>query len=86
MSKSRNNSLQFSSAGSTVLGDSDSITSGRIGAIQVVTATSFTTITAANVDQSKQVLTASSVPAGTVLYGEFTDVTVGTGLAICHKY
>jgi hypothetical protein len=86
MSTTRNNALQFSSVGSKVLGDSDEITNGRIGAIQVVTATEFSTLTAANVDQSDQVLTGSSIPAGTVLYGEFTDVTVNTGLAICHKY
>ena len=85
MASSRNNTLEFSSGGSTVLGAADS-KAGRIGAIQVVTETTFSTLTADNVDQSLQALTAVAIPAGTVLYGEFSTVAVTTGLAICHRY
>lgn len=85
MSKSRNNSLQFSSVGSKVLEDGESAT-GKIGAVQCITATTFTTLTAANVEDPNDGLTGNTIPAGTVLYGEFTSVTVNAGLAICHNY
>lgn len=85
MSNSRNNSLQFSSAGSQVLrGGEDA--SGKFGAVQCLAATSFSTLTAANIGDQYNHLTTYEIPAGTVLYGEFTNIEVNTGFVICHKY
>ena len=84
MSKSRNNALSFSSVGSKVLEDGES-TTGKFGAVQCITATEFTALTAANIEDG-DLLIGYTIPAGTVLYGEFTTVQVNTGLAICHKY
>jgi len=85
MASSRNNTLEFSSAGSQVLGASDTATLTSIGAIQVINDAVFATVTGSNVDQSLQVLTGITVPAGTVIYGQFTAVAVTSGVAICHR-
>jgi hypothetical protein len=86
MASSRNNALEFSSAGSEILGDGDSVTAKRYGAIQLVTDTNFSVLTANNVDQSGAVLTGVGIGAGTILYGQFSAVAVTSGLVICHKY
>lgn len=85
MASSRNNTLEFSSAGSQVLGASDTATLTSIGAIQVINDAVFATVTGSNVDQSLQVLTGITVPAGTVIYGQFTAVAVTSGVAVCHR-
>ncbi len=85
MSKSRNNALQFSSVGSKVLEDGES-TTGKFGAVQCVTATSFSALTSDNIDDPNDALNGPTFPAGTVLYGAFTEVEVDAGFAICHKY
>ena len=85
MASSRNNTLEFSSGGSQVLGAGDSSTLPSMGAIQVINDAVFATITSSTVDQSLQVLTGITVPAGTVLYGQFTAVAVTSGVAICHR-
>jgi len=84
--KSRNNALEFSSVGSEVLNAGDSVTGKKYGAIQIITDTNFSTLTADNVDQSLAVLTGVGIGAGTVLYGQFSAVAVTSGLVICHKY
>jgi len=84
--KSRNNALEFSSVGSEVLNASDSVTGKKYGAIQIITDTNFSTLTADNVDQSSAVLTGVGIGAGTILYGQFSAVAVTSGLVICHKY
>jgi hypothetical protein len=84
--KSRNNALEFSSVGSEVLNAGDSVTSKKYGAIQIITDTNFSTLTADNVDQSLAVLTGVGIGAGTILYGQFSAVAVTSGLVICHKY
>lgn len=86
MSSSRNNTLEFSSVGSQVLNAGDSVTGKRFGAIQIIQDTIFTTLTAGNVDQSSALLTGVTIGAGQVLYGNFSDVEVTSGLVICHKY
>jgi hypothetical protein len=85
MASSRNNTLEFSSAGSQILGAGDTATITRIGAIQVLNDAAFTTLTSSNVDQSLQVLTGATFPAGTVLYGQFSAVVLTSGLVACHK-
>ncbi len=84
--KSRNNALEFSTVGSEVLDAGDSVTGKKYGAIQIITDTNFSTLTANNVDQSSAVLTGVGIGAGTVLYGQFSAVAVASGLVICHKY
>jgi len=84
--KSRNNALEFSSVGSEVLDAGDSVTGKKYGAIQTITDTNFSTLTANNVDQSSAVLTGVEIGAGIVLYGQFSAVAVTSGLVICHKY
>lgn len=85
MSSSRNNTLEFSSAGSQILGASDTATIDSIGAIQVLNDAVFTTLTSNNVDQSLQVLTGATIPAGTVIYGQFSAVVVTSGLVAVHR-
>ena len=84
--KSRNNALEFSTVVSEVLDAGDSVTGKKYGAIQIITDTNFSTLTANNVDQSSAVLTGVGIGAGTVLYGQFSAVAVTSGLVICHKY
>ena len=84
--KSRNNALEFSTVGSEVLDAGDSVTGKKYGAIQIITDTNFSTLTANNVDQSSAVLTGVEIGAGIVLYGQFSAVAVTSGLVICHKY
>ena len=84
--KSRNNALEFSTVGSEVLDAGDSFTGKKYGAIQIITDTNFSTLTANNVDQSSAVLTGVEIGAGIVLYGQFSAVAVTSGLVICHKY
>ena len=86
MSSSRNNTLEFSSIGSEVLNAGDFVTGKRYGAIQLVTDTNFSILTANNVDQSLAALIGVGIGAGTILYGQFSEVAVTSGLVICHKY
>lgn len=85
MARSRNNTLEFSSAGSQILGASDTATINSIGAIQVLNDAVFSTLTSSNVDQSLQVLTGATIPAGTVIYGQFSAVVVTSGLVAVHR-
>ena len=84
--KSRNNALEFSTVGSEVLDAGDSVTGKKYGAIQIITDTNFSTLTANNVDQSSAVITGVGIGAGTIIYGQFSAVAVTSGLVICHKY
>ena len=83
MARSRNNALEFSSAGSVIVTDSGD-ESGSFGAIQVLQDTTLgSTITATNV--SGESLASKVLGAGTVIYGNFTRVTVTSGLVALHK-
>ena len=85
MAKSRNNALEFSSAGSIVINAADGATAGTFGAIQFLKDSTLSALTATNVDNSADLLT--SFGAGTIIYGNFTSVTVsGAGsLVQLHK-
>ena len=74
MAKSRNNALEFSSAGSIVINAADGATAGSFGAIQFLKDSTLSALTATNVDNSADLLT--SFGAGTIIYGNFTSVTV----------
>ena len=74
MAKSRNNALEFSSAGSIVINAADGATPGTFGAIQFLKDSTLSALTATNVENSADLLT--SFGAGTIIYGNFTSVTV----------
>ena len=87
MASSRNNALEFSSVGSVLATDGDT-TAGSFGAIQVLQDTTFGTIVSSNVDQtthSAAAFSGKTLGAGTILYGQFSSVTVTTGLVQLHK-
>jgi|TARA_R110000824_G_scaffold156470_1_gene329637 hypothetical protein len=74
MASSRNNALEFSSVGSIVINAADGATTGTFGAIQFLKDSTLSALTATNVANSADLLT--SFGAGTILYGNFTSVTV----------
>ncbi len=85
MASSRNNALEFSSVGSIVINTADGTTAGTFGAIQFLKDSTLAALTATNVENSADLLT--SFGAGTIIYGNFTSVTVtGAGsLVQLHK-
>ena len=91
MPSSRNNTLEFSSSGSQILGSTDESTITSIGAIQCLNDTVLDTLTASNIDTGLQILAATggtgapTFPAGTVIYGRITAVKVHSGLVALHK-
>tara|TARA_Y100000114_G_scaffold141941_1_gene148096 strand:- start:280 stop:534 length:255 start_codon:yes stop_codon:yes gene_type:complete len=83
MASSRNNALEFSSAGSIVINAADGATPGQFGAIQFLKDSEITALTATNVTNSADLLT--TFGAGTIIYGNFTSVTIGSGLVQLHR-
>ena len=74
MASSRNNALEFSSVGSIVINAADGATTGSFGAIQFLKDSTISGITATNITNDSDLIT--SFGAGTILYGNFTDVSV----------
>ena len=85
MSSSRNNTLEFSSVGSEILIAADAVTAKRYGALQVINDAVFSALTASNVDGTANLL-GTTIAAGTILYGAFSEVTVTSGIVAAHKY
>ena len=85
MSSSRNNTLEFSSVGSEILQAADAVTGQRFGALQIINDTVFSVLTSGNVTGTAKLL-GPTIAAGTILYGEFSAVTVTSGLVAAHKY
>lgn len=83
MASSRNNALEFSSVGSIVINAADGATAGSFGAIQFLKDSTLSALTATNVTNSADLLT--SFGAGTIIYGNFTSVTISGGLVQLHK-
>ncbi len=83
MSSSKNNTLNFSAAGSAIAGGGTTIT-GKFGAIQFLTDGTIDSFTATNIDTSAATI-ATSFGAGTIIYGNFTSVAVSGGVAALHK-
>jgi hypothetical protein len=88
MATSRNNALEFSSAGSIILDGTNHATAGAgtYGAIQCLkdSTISSVTVSAADIENADELHT--TFGAGTILYGRFTDVTVAAGgLIAVHK-
>ena len=87
MASSRNNALEFSSVGSVLATDLDT-TTGSFGAIQVLQDTVFATVVSSNVDQtthSAAAFSGKTLGAGTIIYGQFSSVTIVSGLIQLHK-
>ena len=85
MASSRNNALEFSSVGSIVSNAADGATAGTFGAIQFLKDSTLSALVATNVENSADLLT--SFGAGTIIYGNFTSVTVSgaASLVQLHK-
>lgn len=83
MAKSRNNALEFSSAGSVIV-TNGAAPAGTYGAIQILKDTTLSSVAASNVTNVSNLNT--SFGAGTILYGNFTAGTVdASGLAAFHR-
>lgn len=80
----RNNTLEFSHQGGTVVNDTTP-TTGTFGAIQVINEAVFSAITAPEYTNASD-LTTITLSAGTVLYGRFTAFTLTSGVVVAHAY
>lgn len=83
MARSRNNALEFSSAGSIIVDSAAGATTGSFGAIQFLKDSTLSALTAEKVQDSSKLLT--TFAAGTVIYGQFSSVTLSDGLVALHK-
>jgi hypothetical protein len=83
MSKSRNNALEFSSVGSVIVDSAAGTVTGRFGAIQVLKDCEISEVVGSSVENINKLQT--TFPAGTVIYGIFTEVTINSGLVALHK-
>lgn len=87
MANSRNNALEFSSAGSIII-DSAAGATGSFGAIQFLKDSEITAIAGAdtgtgNVGNVDKLV--DTFGAGTILYGSFTSVTISSGKVALHR-
>tara|TARA_Y100000114_G_scaffold125067_1_gene121002 strand:- start:791 stop:1072 length:282 start_codon:yes stop_codon:yes gene_type:complete len=92
MSRSRNNALEFSSAGSIIVSGSNSYDggAGKFGAVQCLKDTEIDELNATNIvtDDGETPDTgdlADTFNAGTIIYGDFTDITLVSGLVALHR-
>jgi|TARA_B100002019_G_C20946804_1_gene439547 hypothetical protein len=83
MASSRNNALEFSSAGSVIIDSAAGATAGNFGAIQFLKDSTISAVTATKMTNSDKLLT--SFGAGTIIYGQFSSVTISGGLVALHK-
>jgi len=75
MASSRNNALEFSSVGSIVINAADGVTTGSFGAIQFLKDSTLNGLLSTNVTNYEDLLN-TSFGAGTIIYGNFTSVSV----------
>lgn len=68
---------------STLISDTASHT-GSYGAIYMIENTTFTTLTDANRD-GNTLTTSESFPAGSSIFGEFTEIKLNSGAVIAYK-
>ncbi len=83
MASSRNNALEFSSAGSVIIDAAAGATLGKFGAIQFLKDSTISALTETKITNSNKLLT--SFGAGTIIYGQFSSVTISGGLVALHK-
>ena len=84
MASSRNNTLEFSSAGSLIADSSSGQHLGSFGAIQFLKDSEITDLTSTNIENDGN-LAGEPFTAGTILYGNFTMVELTSGLAALHR-
>jgi len=79
MASSRNNALEFSSAGSIILDGTNHATAGvgSYGAIQVLKDSTLSSVAGSKITNIDELDT--TFGAGTILYGQFSNVTVAAG-------
>jgi hypothetical protein len=83
MANSRNSALEFSTDGSVII-DSSAGAQGNFGAIQFLKDSTISVLEGnliTGIDKLK-----TPLGAGTVLYGQFTSVSVSGGLVALHKF
>jgi hypothetical protein len=92
MSRSRNNALEFSSAGSIIVSGTGSYdgNAGKFGAVQCLKDTTIDELNATNITSDDgETLDTSDLQetfnAGTIIYGDFTDITLDGGLVALHR-
>ncbi|MAI84504.1 MAG: hypothetical protein CMM91_06155 [Rickettsiales bacterium] len=85
MSSSRNNALEFSSVGSIVINPADGTTTGTFGAIQFLKDSEIDVIDGTNIPSSDLSNLETDFGSGTILYGNFTSVSLSSGLAQLHR-
>ena len=83
MASSRNNALEFSSAGSVIIDSAAGAATGNFGAIQFLKDSTIDSLTATKMTNPEKLLT--SFGAGTIIYGQFSSVTISGGLVALHK-
>ena len=93
MAKSRNNALEFSSAGSIIVSGTNSYSSndgGKFGAVQFLKDSTIDELLATNIVTDDGVTLSTTdlqdtFNAGTIIYGDFTDITLDGGLVALHR-
>lgn len=83
MSKSRNNALEFSSVGSIIIDSAAGATTGNFGAIQILKDSTISAVSGESIGNIAKLQ--DNYPAGIVIYGKFTSVTLSSGLVALHK-
>ena len=83
MASSRNNALEFSSAGSVIIDSGSADAEGNFGAIQFLKDSEIDSLTATKMTNPEKLLT--SFGAGTIIYGQFSTVGISGGLVALHK-
>ena len=91
MASSRNNTLEFSSAGSILVSGTNSYDGpSKFGAIQFLKDSTIDEVIATNIYASDDQSTPDAgdlqdnFAAGTILYGNFTSITLDGGLVALH--
>lgn len=84
MNSSKNQTLEFSSGGSAIINSSSASPSGTFGAIQFLKDSTIGAVTAPKVTNPE--LLVDSFTAGTIIYGEFTGVSISSGLVALHRF
>jgi hypothetical protein len=85
MASSRNNALEFSSVGSIVINAADGATAGTFGAIQFLKDSEIDDIQGTNISNDDLSKLQAQYGSGTILYGNFINVSLASGLAQLHK-
>jgi len=85
MASSRNNALEFSSVGSIVINAADGATPGTFGAIQFLKDSEIDDMQSTNISDDDSSKLQIPYGAGSILYGNFTNVSLASGLAQLHK-